>query len=181
MIKAKTVYLVRHAKSSWSDPTLSDQERPLNKRGTRNVPVMSQRLADHIAQLDGQFPSPEYIISSPAIRAMHTAQGIAQALGLSGEYVHSHDKMYFCGAKAMLDILLTLNDQTQSLMLVGHNPDISSLHNLLNPLAVDKMPTCAIATIRFETENWQDILRRGGSLVDFDYPKKCFATVANTP
>ncbi|SMF54879.1 phosphohistidine phosphatase [Alteromonadaceae bacterium Bs31] len=172
MKKSKTLYLVRHAKSSWSDPSLSDLERPLNKRGERSAPEMAKRLLQHISQEKDKFPEPELIISSPALRAHVTAKILAKELDFKAKNIKLDERLYFQGAKKMLEVIYELGGNTESLMIVGHNPDISELHNLLNKNKIDRMPTCAVATLHFDTKKWPDIKNVSASLVDFDYPKK---------
>jgi len=145
----KTLYLVRHAKSSWGQTDLDDSERPLNKRGKENAPDMAERLAHNVSQNDGEFPRPELIISSPAVRASTTAYIIAKALGLPNKNVVLDERLYMRGTTAMLEALEEYGNQQTAIMIVGHNPDLTQLHNQLNSLYIDNIPTCAIATIRF--------------------------------
>lgn len=160
----KTLYLVRHAKSSWSEIGLSDRQRPLNKRGMKNAPEMGQRLA-------AAGVCPDKIISSPAKRAYSTASYLAEAMGFKVKAIVKNDQLYFDGLSAMLNIIQRTDDETESLMLVAHNPDMTSLMNALCGYQVDNMPTCAIATIEFDS-SWNDVEFDSGKLVSYDYPKK---------
>ncbi|MDJ0832511.1 MAG: phosphohistidine phosphatase SixA [Gammaproteobacteria bacterium] len=162
----KTLYLVRHAKSSWDDITLADSDRPLNKRGLNNAPDMGQRLARKGIQLD-------QIISSPALRALTTAQLIAQQIDYDPQAIEHNQRLYFEGIPAMMDIIHRLERGQTSVMIVGHNPDITRLLNRLCGFQVSDMPTCAIATIGFSLDNdWLDVAFGSGKLIDYDYPKK---------
>ncbi|WP_075188245.1 SixA phosphatase family protein [Teredinibacter haidensis] len=180
MQKTKTLYLVRHAKSLWSDPPLSDRERPLNKRGERNAPLMAKRLAEHIQQADGQFPLPQKIVSSPARRALATARIFAAQLNLPETQVYMEECLYFKGLCSILDRIIKEDDDSEAIMLVGHNPDITELHNHLSGIQVEKMPTCAITTLHFQCEHWRQLTQGSGSLVDFDYPKKISSQPPNS-
>ena len=140
---SKLLYLVRHAKSSWSDRSLSDRDRPLNKRGRRSAPDMGRRLAaqDHL---------PELIISSPARRAFSTARKIARELGYDRSEIMKDESLYFSGTGAMLDLLESLDDSYQRVMIVGHNPAMTSLMNILSGSSIDNMlsyTTCKDRTI----------------------------------
>ena len=164
----KTLYLVRHAKSSWKDVSLHDRERPLNKRGRNNAPEMGRRLRQANARV-------ERLITSPARRALNTAQMIAAQIDFPIEQIELNDRLYFTSFTAMLDLIRQTPDACNSLMLVGHNPDITALLHLLSrtDLAADivNMPTCAIATLQFDAA-WVDLAAGGARLVDFDFPKK---------
>ena len=159
-----TLYLVRHAKSSWSDPSLSDQQRPLNQRGLKNAPEMGRRLS-------ARGIRPDLIISSPARRAFTTASLIAAEIGYAEDVIVSDDQLYFDGITAMLGIINHTEPRLHSLMIVGHNPDMTSLLNQLCGYQVTNMPTCAIATVEFDLP-WTGVERKTGRMVDYDYPKK---------
>lgn len=162
----KTLYLVRHAKSSWDDISLADFDRPLNNRGLKNAPDMGQRLAERAVVVD-------QIISSPALRAMTTAQLIAQQIDYDTQTIEPNRRLYFEGIPAMMDIIHQLDRSLASVMIVGHNPDISRLLNRLCGFQVSDMPTCAIAKIGFNLDNdWLEVAFGSGKMIAYDYPKK---------
>ena len=162
----KTLYLVRHAKSSWDDITLADSDRPLNKRGFKNAPEMGQLLANRGVRVDR-------IISSPALRAMTTAELIAAEIDYDPQAIEQNQQLYFEGVSAMMDIIHRLDPSLSSVMLVGHNPDITSLLNRLCGFQVSDMPTCAVATVKLNLNNdWLEAAYDTGKMIDFDYPKK---------
>ena len=167
---SKTLYLVRHAKSSWSDPSLSDRDRPLNKRGRRSAPDMGGRLAARGHQ-------PDLVISSPAQRALKTARTIAKELGHDRSEIVTDERMYFSGVNGMLDMVEEVDDQFQKVMIVGHNPAMTSLMNLLCNASVDNMPTCAVAVIDYNLTSWSELRSSDGNLLDDDFPKN---TVSST-
>lgn len=159
----KTLYLVRHAKSSWDDPSLTDQQRPLNKRGHKSAQLMGQRLSQHQIEV-------ELIISSPALRALTTARYLADAIDYDQDTIQIDSDMYFSGIEGMLTLVQNCDPAINALMLVGHNPDMTAFSNFLCGYHTSNMPTCAISTIEFDTE-WEKISRSKGTLVDYDYPK----------
>ena len=162
----KRLYLVRHAKSSWDDPDLSDIDRPLNKRGKKDAPIMGERLKnEHKAK-------PDLIISSPAKRAIRTARIIAKELGYSEEKIEIKDSLYASGVTAMLNVIHYLDDSLDEVMLFGHNPDLTSLANYLSNQQVDNIPTCGVFCVDFDVKSWQDIEKGKGIFKFFDYPKK---------
>jgi len=161
---SKILYLVRHAKSSWSDASLSDRDRPLNRRGRRSAPDMGKRLAE-------QGHQPDLIISSPAKRAFSTAKKIAKELGFDKSEIMTDESLYFSGSGSMVSMLENLDDRYQSVMIVGHNPAMTGLLNVLSEAQVDNMPTCAIAVVSFDMATWSELGDTGGDLLAYDFPK----------
>ncbi len=160
----KKLYLVRHAKSSWSEPSLSDRQRPLNGRGKKNAPDMACRFVETNTAVD-------LIVSSPANRAKTTATHLADAMDYPPEKIQTWDELYFNGISSQLELIQTMDSSIRSLMLVGHNPDMTSLLNALCGYQVSNMPTCAIASIEFAGE-WFEVAWENGALTDYDYPKR---------
>lgn len=161
---SKILYLVRHAKSSWKDASLADRDRPLNKRGRRSAPDMGKRLA-----VEGH--QPELIISSPARRAFSTATKIAKELAYDESEIVTDESLYFSGIRSMVNLLEGLDDCYQKVMIVGHNPAMTSLLNILCDSSVHNMPTCAIAMIDFDMACWSEMSETGGTLQSYDFPK----------
>jgi len=146
----KTLYLVRHAKSSWDHPGLSDSERPLMDKGIRK----SKRV---IESLQKKQISPDLIISSPAVRAIETARLFARGLGCSEEKILIDRKIYDGHYDHILDLIYATSNQLDSLMLFGHNPTFNNLANLLVHPGIDEMPTSAVVGISFATDKWEDV------------------------
>jgi len=161
MTDGKTLYLMRHAESSWSGTDLSDFDRTLNERGIRDAPEMGRRL-----KVRG--PLPEIILCSPAKRAMQTFEN----MGLGIENVVFDERIYAASTGELLDIIQSLENDCDSAMLIGHNPTMARLISRLSDIRIDSTPTCAIATIGLASTHW----RKAGSctaiLHDFDYPEK---------
>jgi phosphohistidine phosphatase len=160
----KILYLVRHAKSSWKDASLADIERPLNKRGFRNAPLMAEWLV-------AQPEPPEFIVSSPANRALTTARAMAEALGQGPERIQVEQDLYFAGTHGMLRTLERVDDAFQRVMMVGHNPVMTRLLNQLSGADVWNMPTCAIAVIAFDMDSWGLVDCTAGELLAYQTPK----------
>lgn len=157
----RTLLLVRHAKSSWKHPELEDIERPLNKRGARDAPVMGERLL-------ARSLIPDLIVSSPAARALTTAQMIAGELRCSLEAIVVDDALYAATPLDVLNAVSVFDDSVRLALVVTHNPAITELANRISDAPIDNVPTCGILTIG--TPAWDCI--DGGTLVDFDYPRK---------
>ncbi len=145
----KTLLLVRHAKSSWGDQTLPDHERPLNHRGRRDAPRVGARLRE-------RGVVPDAIVTSTAVRARSTAEILAQALDLGSGRIVEDDRLYGATADGLLDIIRALDDESTSVMLVGHNPEIGELASRLSD-EIAEMPTCAVAEFRFDVADWAEV------------------------
>ena len=161
----KTLFLVRHAKSSWDNAALPDNERPLNERGERDAPRMGKRLVSRGVK-------PDILISSPALRAHSTAVRIAAEIGYPKDDIQVNDKLYFNGANGMLDVIRSLIPRVGSAMLFGHNPNMTLLINDLANTTIGNVPTCGIAEIKFDIESWKEIETGLGAMQLFDYPKR---------
>lgn len=161
----KTLYLVRHAKSSWNNANMSDHARPLNDRGKRDAPEMGKRLFK-------RTPQPTTIICSSAVRAETTATILAEAIDYPIADLNIDDRLYGAEATDVVSIIQELNDTTDCAMLVGHNPTFTHLINALSGNQMEEIPTCSMAVLRFPTNTWSKIGQVQGELLDFDYPKK---------
>jgi phosphohistidine phosphatase len=165
MSEAKVLYLVRHAKSGWEHPGLADRERPLNRRGELDAPRMGRRMTEREAR-------PELIVSSPAVRALTTAQTIAGELGFPPGDVVVDERIYGAGAAELLEVIREFDDRFGCAMLTGHNPDLTDLVYKLTRTDLLNVPTCGVVCVGFETETWSDVGGATARLLDFDYPKK---------
>jgi phosphohistidine phosphatase len=155
---AKTLYLVRHAESDWNTDG-ADFDRPLNKRGRRDAPEMGQRIRKRNA-------NPEIVVCSPAERARQTLELLE--LGTKTVY---EERIYEASAEALLEIVRSLDDQYQSVMIVGHNPSMTWLTNLLTGSHIQNMPTTSIATVGLQSIQWAEAAPGAATLLDFDFPK----------
>lgn len=159
----KTLFLVRHAKSSRDDPALADRERPLDDRGRRDAAAMGLRLA-------GRGVRPDRLLSSPARRALGTARRFADGLGVAREAIVVDDRLYAATAAALLGVIRAVDDRVSNLMLFGHNPEFSDLVQRLRGQVTD-LPTCAVAELRFDTARWSDVGGVTPSAVSIETPK----------
>ena len=160
----KYLYLIRHAKSSWSDPRLSDFDRPLNKRGKKDAPFMGKRLASASTHFD-------LLVSSSAKRARKTARLIAKETGYNREDIVYHNEIYSSELRKLLSVIKQTEYKINSLGLVGHNHVITECAEWLTGDSIVNIPTSGIVAISFETDNWAEIDREAGQLIFFDYPK----------
>ncbi len=161
----KRLYLARHAKSSWKKPQLDDIDRPLNKRGKRDTPVMGQRLRDFGAD-------PDLIITSPAKRARKTAIGLAKQLDYPKKSIAVEEILYGGYVEELIGVINRFDTLFSEVLLVGHNPDFTDLANILANQKIDNVPTCGIVAMDFSVISWQAVQRGSAKVVFFDYPKK---------
>jgi len=161
MPASRTLLLIRHAKSSWKNSDLEDIERPLNKRGIRDAPVMGQRLL-------ARSLIPDLIVSSPAVRALTTAQAIAHEIGYPSEAILVDDELYAAHPQDVLDVVSVFDDRVQLAMVITHNPAITELANRFSEALIENVPTSGILTIEASAWSCIDV----ATLVDFDYPRK---------
>jgi len=144
----KTLLILRHAKSSWKDPGLDDHDRPLNKRGKRDAPRIGKLLHQHHLQ-------PDVILSSSAKRARKTAAKVAKAYGYEG-IIELDGELYLAAPDGLLRVLQDVPDRHDCVMLVGHNPGLEQLIELLTG-TVTRLPTSALARLRVAIESWSDV------------------------
>jgi len=163
----KTLVLIRHAKSDWSDPNITDMERPLNKRGKRDAPFMARLVKER-----GLYP--DIILTSPAERAMQTVKYFIEELGIDKSKLHIKEEIYTKDSLTIRRIISQIDDSHNTVFLVGHNPDITSLANQLLDVFIENIPTTGVVCIDFDFESWKDILSKRGQLRFFEYPKKYF-------
>jgi phosphohistidine phosphatase len=160
----KELTLVRHAKSSWKDPKLDDHERPLNKRGERDAPMIGSRLAK-------RNYSPDLIISSPAVRALETATIFAEKLGYRRKKIVVEGSVYAASVDDLLGVVRSLDDSVIRVMLFGHNPGLTELANCLGPRPIGNIPTCGVVQLEFDTDNWARVGGVAAKEILYEFPK----------
>lgn len=160
-----TLYLVRHAKSSWDDPLQTDFHRPLNSRGLRDAPAMAAHFAARKETVD-------LLVSSPAARALATAEHVAAALGKSNDHIALDPRLYLADLSTWRTVLNDLPSRTKSVALFSHNPGISECCEWLSSAGLGELPTCAMVCIDMEADDWKALGRGTGTVRWFDYPKK---------
>lgn len=154
----KTLYIARHAKSSWKDITLSDYERPLNKRGQRDAPFMANLLKE-------KGVSPDLILASPALRAKSTAEIYHKVLGGA---LHFDRRIYEASPMSLLYLVQEALQEHKSVMIVGHNPGLTELNEMLSDTSIYNIPTAGVAAVTFQ----EAVAPGKGKQLFFEYPKK---------
>lgn len=161
----KTLYLIRHAKSSWTDTSLKDFDRVLNDRGERDAPKMAKHIKNKIKSLD-------LFISSPAKRAKKTCKIFANEFKINADNIIYIDELYLASPQQIFNSILSIDDKFDSTAIFGHNPGITELANaLIENASIDNIPTCGVFAISADCENWKDFGNCKRNLLFFDYPR----------
>jgi phosphohistidine phosphatase len=147
----KTLYIVRHAKSSWDQAGLADHERPILEKGVNRTKLVSNFLVENNYNVD-------LIISSHAIRARQTASIIADALNYPEDNIQISPTIYHGDIDNLFNQLYELPDDVNSVMLFGHNPTFTTFANYFLSNKLDWLPTSAIVCVEFYTEKWEDFI-----------------------
>ena len=158
----KTLFLLRHAKSSWSDPGLADFDRPLNERGIRAAPFMGEMMRRKGFE-------PAIIMSSPAVRAEQTAIAVKNSAGLNAEIRLEH-QIYEASPHSLKQVVSELDDTYSCAMLVGHNPGVEGFILYLTG-RLEPMPTAALAVIELNVDEWNAVDDGCGELRKVYRPK----------
>ena len=161
----KTLFLVRHAKSSWENKKITDFERGLNDRGKRDAPFMADILRKKKINVD-------LILSSPAIRALTTAKIFAKGLEVPEKEIITNKNIYEASRKELLKVLQEIDDSVNHLMLFGHNPGLTYLSNYLCDFETDNIPTCSIICMQLDFDSWKYLGNKSCRFNFFEYPKK---------
>jgi phosphohistidine phosphatase len=166
--QTRRLYLLRHAKSSWDDPSLSDRDRPLAKRGRRATKLIAKHMRE-------SGISPSLVICSSATRTRETLEGIMPALDAPA--ISIEPGLYGASPLGLLDRVRRIDPPIDSAMLIGHQPAIQELALGLAGDGSDvarvrsKFPTAALATLLFAGE-WSRLSEGGAELIAFTKPKE---------
>jgi len=160
----KTLYLVRHAKASWEDATVSDAQRQLLPKGIRKT----KKIVEFLKKKGGSI---DLILSSPAVRAFETAKIVAAGMGYPEDKIGIDRKIYDGYHDRILDIIYGTDNQVGSLMIFGHNPTITRLANLFLHPGIEIMPTSCVVCISFNTDQWENIPSTEPNQEFIVYPK----------
>jgi phosphohistidine phosphatase len=160
----KHLLLVRHAKSSWDDPSMADVDRPLNDRGETDAPIMAKRLEDKKIKL-------EVLVTSPAKRAKQTCKYFAKGLDIKKKKIVEEQELYEAGPENFYHVIESFKNKWDDVAIFSHNPGITSFVNSLTDTHIDDMPTCAVFAIKADVEKWKDFREAKKEFWFFDYPK----------
>lgn len=157
--------LIRHAKSDWGNEYLKDIDRHLNERGYEDAYILSDWYFNN-------HGSPDFILSSPATRALNTALIFARSLNFDMKNFVLEETIYESTEQTLLSILKNQSDSKNSIMLFGHNPGVTNFfNNLSNEISFDNIPTCGIVSLKFDSKSWKNISAENSKLKFYQFPK----------
>ena len=159
----KNLYLIRHAKSDWSDESKSDFDRGLNRRGEKAILIMANALKEKRVM-------PDLILSSSAKRAKLTAKGLAKKIGYHGK-IQYIDALYMAEPETIVRLIKDVNDKFDTLFIVGHNPETTEFSNIMTDDYIDNVPTLGIAAFNLPIDHWGKFKLGEGQMQFFIYPK----------
>jgi phosphohistidine phosphatase len=162
-MNTRQLILIRHAKSSWQDPLLADQDRPLSSRGVDDAKLMARQHYRMLAQL-------QHFYCSTALRAKETFNLMQQSLCLDSTPISYHQSLYVFNADAVLNFCQQLPANVLRAAVIGHNPALTELINQLCEKQISNLPTAGIAQLNVNGLSWQD-LDKGATLTVFSRPK----------
>ncbi len=160
----KTLYIVRHAKSSWDHPGLEDYQRPLLEKGKKRT----RYVIDYLLK---QSIKPDLIVSSHAVRAKQTAMIIASALNYPEDKIMISKEIYYGNSDGLFNHFYDLPDDVNSLFMVGHNPSLTMFANYFMENKIDNLPTSGVVCIEFDTNTWENVLEAPRKTKFFISPK----------
>ncbi|MBN8677039.1 MAG: histidine phosphatase family protein [Chitinophagales bacterium] len=162
----RTLFLIRHAKSSWGNPGLRDFDRPLNDRGLHDGPRMAQLLAREKIQ-------PDLLVSSPAKRAITTAQFFAEAFGVAVSDIRKEPAIYEANPTEILRLIAELPDEVNTVCIFGHNPTFTEVANLFaEDDIIENVPTCGVVKITSSADNWRSLYEGNSRVAACYFPKE---------
>jgi len=164
---AKTLILIRHAKSDWSNSGEKDFDRSLNQRGHMDAPRMGGKLHE-------MGIVPDQIVSSPALRTTLTAEYICEQIKYPFEKVDFQEDIYEASVRTLLKVINELDDKHKTVIIIGHNPGFSYLAEYLTGTEVGDVPTCGIVELNIEFDKWALVSQHTATLKSFIYPKMFF-------
>jgi len=150
LVVVKTLYIVRHAKSSWDDPSLPDRKRPLNKRGFKNAHELANCIKISNYKVDMAY-------SSPAKRALNTAEIICDKLEITQDQFKVHDGFYPLNYRYLFQFIQNLDNSLEAVLIVGHEPALSQFVNHFLETPLEKLVTGSLTKLDFDVAHWRDV------------------------
>ena len=161
----RTIYLIRHAKSSHKDTSLTDFDRPLMKKGKAAAVLMGEKLMNRGIILDK-------MIISPSKRTKSTAKRIAKGLTFEKDSIQHDTIIYKCKTQELISIIRNVDPEYKSVAIIGHNPStIQAANHFQKDTIFTAVPTCGVIAIRFESASWSNLGHKEGKFLFFDCPK----------
>ena len=163
----KTLYLLRHAQSSWDSPQERDFDRPLNTQGLEDTPEMVSKLR---TLLQRQGVPLTAILSSPALRTRTTAEIFARAFGVQPAQITYDPQIYLASSGRLLQLVRRIDDNAPVALLVAHNPALTDFANEMSNSSIGDIPTCGMVTLQLAAEHWSQADFGNARLMGVDFP-----------
>ncbi len=160
----KTLFLIRHAKSSWGDPMQADFDRPLNERGLRDAPIMAELLRKEGVR-------PDLMLVSPAKRTTMTARFFGQALGIEEADFQFDERIYEASSARIFGVFQKIQPSINTALLFGHNPATTDVANYFSKKFIDNVPTCGIVRIEGAVDDWADFSPENAAVTGLFFPE----------
>ena len=160
----KRIYLIRHAKSSWTNFSLSDHDRPLDDRGLSDAPMMAKKLASLV-------PLPDCLITSSAKRALNTAEIFAKEFDMVTSTIKIYKSLYHSEPSDMLTVINEQDEIYGTIALFVHNPGITHFASYVGGTGINDVSTCGILIMTSQSESWADVSLSNIMLEQYLYPK----------
>jgi phosphohistidine phosphatase len=161
----RTIYLIRHAKSSWDSPEIRDFDRPLNHRGIKDAAEMAELLV-----IKGV--KPDLLVSSPAKRALTTASTFAEAFHLKEDEIAQNTDIYESNPLTILKIIRQWPDDASIVLIFGHNPTFTEVANYFARQYIDNIPTCGIVQVESTALSWREVDEKNSRVKSTYFPKE---------
>lgn len=162
----KTIYLVRHAKSSRDNPDLKDIERPLAERGFKDAPKVAKRL-------NKKGIKPDLLYSSPSVRTQQTARYFCNELEYDYSKIQWDSSIYRCSPTALTTAIMGLDNKYDQVMIFGHNPSMTRCANYFQSDTIfEKVVTTGVVAIQFNIKKWEEVKKKKGKFLFYEYPKR---------
>ncbi|MBM0637339.1 histidine phosphatase family protein [Campylobacter sp. VicNov18] len=160
----KKIYIIRHAKAN-KDKSINDFDRKLAKSGKEDLKKLCKNLAVYQIQ-------PDFILSSPAIRTAKTAKKLAKFCNFNKNKIQFNKKLYLGNVEVVLKILQGIDNKFNEIFLIGHNPVLIELGELLSSLCLASFPTSSILCLEFNIDEFENLKEHTGKLVFFEHVRK---------
>ncbi len=159
----KHLFLLRHARTLERAADEQDIDRELSSIGLQNSTRMGINFLNHDYKFD-------QIICSPAKRALTTAELIVEQLKIDPSEIFINEEIYEASTRTLLKVVNSLKNEWKTVLIVGHNPDISYLGEFLSDAEIGSMTTCGVVHIKFELNKWEEVSEGSGQMVSYEYP-----------
>ena len=156
--------LVRHAKSSWDHPDLNDHDRPLNKRGKRDAPIIAAKAKE-------LFGIPDLLLSSTALRAYTTAKTFQEEMSLNVKQLEKNSDLYHASVEDIMNSISMIDNKVSFALIFGHNPASTYFANSFGGEIIDNVPTCGLVMLESTANSWMEFEPKNTKRLAFIYPK----------